>query len=474
MSQNGGPRGALMPLFEPSHNPADMVLQQAALFEPNAGAQEVVKFPADEGFWDNFTTQVQLNDAASNGATWDVSASHDPRTYAVNQDWLWAFVGGWQKKNPHYVTVQGPDGEQTKFCASEEFWSEISKALPARSGGGTGDLIIQSDQRPNQPIRTTEAEWDRVVDRWERDNGCTQGHLLQKLAARRVEGAAREREREQSGEAAPVSLVQPPSSRRCAVLTSVPLPVMALPAGDLGVPLFQTKHIGDLEGADIGFPADANFWKCLRRWCWWEPSAKEPPLYVVDATQQPGPDDALPDRLEVGQAFLKRFLIAWQREFPVVTTVATRSGGRVRHATFSANPAVWREVLLRARGPATPEEQHRIPEGMLLAHRSGYEPVALTTEAWLEVVRMWPEQFPDDSTDTCVLSPEQLPQNRPKPAPAVRLPRRDSFTGHRSSAHESRGSRSHRGPGAPAPRADVPVVQLCLHEGVFTKPARRL
>eukprot|EP01065_Artemidia_motanka_P014590 TRINITY_DN18479_c0_g1_i1.p2 TRINITY_DN18479_c0_g1~~TRINITY_DN18479_c0_g1_i1.p2 ORF type:complete len:382 (+),score=100.12 TRINITY_DN18479_c0_g1_i1:55-1146(+) len=340
------PKVPNMPLFEPSHDPAAAAIFSRAEAMSSIGAgQKQFSFPADEAFWDNFVAQVRLNAGAAQEPLFSVSASHDPSNpRSVNQLWMRHFVGAWEQQNPHTVTVVG-DGGTKRFYASEEFWETVVEEL-AKQRQGPGDVVtITSSQLPGTtPIVASREAWTAAVDKWEADKECDAGTRQERLQLRSREADEIEAER---------SAADP-----------LPMPCMWLSERQVE----QQGSVGSTLEPDVtefDFSADDNFWQCLKALAATVPGALDPPAFDVDTDHG--------QRTQVGRSFLRKFLAAWHKEFPLVITVALRNGGQVRSTVFNACPDVWRDLIASSL-PSAPlrETASRLRVGPPTSSSTGY------------------------------------------------------------------------------------------------------
>eukprot|EP01062_Namystynia_karyoxenos_P000997 TRINITY_DN10353_c0_g2_i2.p1 TRINITY_DN10353_c0_g2~~TRINITY_DN10353_c0_g2_i2.p1 ORF type:complete len:807 (+),score=150.58 TRINITY_DN10353_c0_g2_i2:98-2518(+) len=158
-----------MPWFEPSADPS----AQGALLEQAASeGRPEFSFPADRAFWDNFVAQVGLYPGASDPPRFDVAASHCSKRLMVNRDFLKRFVSGWERANPHLVTVTGPRGVQT-FHASDEFWQRFMQQAGGPNGprgsGRSEELLTVSSQLHPAPVASSLTQWRQFCADWERE-----------------------------------------------------------------------------------------------------------------------------------------------------------------------------------------------------------------------------------------------------------------------------------------------------------------
>eukprot|EP01065_Artemidia_motanka_P015628 TRINITY_DN1936_c0_g1_i1.p1 TRINITY_DN1936_c0_g1~~TRINITY_DN1936_c0_g1_i1.p1 ORF type:complete len:1025 (+),score=224.68 TRINITY_DN1936_c0_g1_i1:37-3075(+) len=200
------------------------------------------------------------------------------------------------------------------------------------------------------------------------------------------------------------------------------MPCLSLDAGVVRAAFADAKsqdQDADIDAFD--FPADENFWRCLQRLVRVIPDAQSDPTFVVERSNDG-------TRLTVNKAFLRGFHTSWQKAFPLVLTVAARQGDTLRSAVFTANDAVWHEMLLRADSNLVSGPREEVPDGKVLAHsteakRSGEQPVQMEVEAWNEVVRLWPVHYgPPYSlpapTDSEGMRP-RVSSGQPAPSPSA-------------------------------------------------------
>eukprot|EP00756_Hemistasia_phaeocysticola_P064793 Hpha_TRINITY_DN8071_c0_g1::TRINITY_DN8071_c0_g1_i1::g.140120::m.140120 len=196
-----------MPPLEPSADSSVSALieraQQRASAAPSGRPE--FSFPADEDFWENFSTEAQLAPGGQQMPIFDVSASHLPGEppLRVNQGFLRGFVGAWEERNPHIVTVRGPDSE-LQFHASHEFWNEVvgrlrsaaaSRPPPPREDSVQ---IVSSIHPQGAPVVVNCDEWNDACNQWEQRKGLTAAQRAARQEHKRREIALKKgREREE-------------------------------------------------------------------------------------------------------------------------------------------------------------------------------------------------------------------------------------------------------------------------------------
>eukprot|EP01064_Diplonema_japonicum_P011914 TRINITY_DN19374_c0_g1_i1.p1 TRINITY_DN19374_c0_g1~~TRINITY_DN19374_c0_g1_i1.p1 ORF type:complete len:613 (+),score=98.01 TRINITY_DN19374_c0_g1_i1:45-1883(+) len=165
-----------MPFFEPSHDNKACALFKQELQEHVEGKFTGASFPADRNFWANFQQQVRLGGPKAIASPHYVTrASHDPDTIVkVNQGFMGAFIDGWEKMNPHTVTVYSNDGKKRTFHASKGFWASLDAKLGQNTPSADRVLRVASDREPEKQILASREEWNRVCAEWERDQNLTQ------------------------------------------------------------------------------------------------------------------------------------------------------------------------------------------------------------------------------------------------------------------------------------------------------------
>eukprot|EP01062_Namystynia_karyoxenos_P040257 TRINITY_DN29375_c0_g1_i1.p1 TRINITY_DN29375_c0_g1~~TRINITY_DN29375_c0_g1_i1.p1 ORF type:complete len:384 (+),score=82.44 TRINITY_DN29375_c0_g1_i1:84-1154(+) len=199
-------REPAMPPLEPHRDPAAASLVDSARERGLAlGDDEEFTFPADEDFWDNFSQQAQLSPDGQREPYFEVTASHKSKEppLRVNQDFVRGFVGAWEQRNPHVVTVRGPEGE-LQFHASHEFWNEVIGGLrtsaaqrPAPSAAEA--VQIRSGLHPNAPpVVAHVSDWNEACDRWEQEHGCTAQDRAARAQQRKREIEAKKHREKQS------------------------------------------------------------------------------------------------------------------------------------------------------------------------------------------------------------------------------------------------------------------------------------
>eukprot|EP01063_Lacrimia_lanifica_P036045 TRINITY_DN7032_c0_g1_i1.p2 TRINITY_DN7032_c0_g1~~TRINITY_DN7032_c0_g1_i1.p2 ORF type:complete len:314 (+),score=91.16 TRINITY_DN7032_c0_g1_i1:46-987(+) len=159
-----------MPYFEPSTDPS----AKATLLSQQVNEHDHFTFPANRDFWNNFVTQLQQYPGAREPPHYHVDASHTRESVLVNKEFLRRFVSGWEKANPHFVSVTAPSGH-AKFQSSEDFWSRFvniagqrRRARIDRGELDADDTAVTSSLHPNQPpVRTTEADWADICRSWD-------------------------------------------------------------------------------------------------------------------------------------------------------------------------------------------------------------------------------------------------------------------------------------------------------------------
>ena len=148
-------------------------------------SDEHCTFPADRDFWNNFVTQVNMYPGAMDPPQYHVDASHTNESVLVNQEFLRRFVSGWEKANPHVVTLSGPMGT-SQMHTSEEFWNRFvtlagqrSRVRAANGELGMEDVTVESSLLPMNPIKTTQGDWNDICQSWEQEKSLTGGGSAQ-------------------------------------------------------------------------------------------------------------------------------------------------------------------------------------------------------------------------------------------------------------------------------------------------------
>eukprot|EP01060_Flectonema_neradi_P033375 TRINITY_DN5594_c0_g1_i4.p1 TRINITY_DN5594_c0_g1~~TRINITY_DN5594_c0_g1_i4.p1 ORF type:complete len:533 (+),score=102.78 TRINITY_DN5594_c0_g1_i4:52-1650(+) len=166
-----------MPWFEPSTEPS----AKASFLSQTMSADEHCTFPADRDFWNNFVTQVNVYPGAMDPPQYHVDASHTNESVLVNQEFLRRFVSGWERANPHVVTLSGPMGT-TQVHTSEEFWNRFvtlagqrSRVRAANGELGLEDVTVESSLLPMNPVKTTQGDWNEICQSWEQEKGTAGG-----------------------------------------------------------------------------------------------------------------------------------------------------------------------------------------------------------------------------------------------------------------------------------------------------------
>eukprot|EP00756_Hemistasia_phaeocysticola_P029066 Hpha_TRINITY_DN16207_c0_g6::TRINITY_DN16207_c0_g6_i1::g.16428::m.16428 len=448
-----------MPLFEPSHDQAASDVLRMAAEKAQIGDGQQYHFPADVQFWDNFLAQMGLHAGARTPPLFVVCASHDPNQYHVNRQWMNGFVRAWEEQNPHVVTVTGPTGI-TNFYASEEFWNMLENQLPDDGGGQAAgaEYVVKSSVFPSRALRTTPDQWKKVVDNWEITKKCTAADRNKQLEERRAEA---EEKREML-------------DAECQVLEAddVPIPFMFLSPEMIQEDPLGTSTSGLFDDADdeFDFQADVNFWRNLRRLA--HRVEQDPPVYDVVSDRG--------ERARVGRSFLRRFVAAWQREFPLIITTLMSAAGQPRSIAFNATPEIWREVEYLAVGRATREEEEHPPPGLCLIRSSHEDPsspcLKVPLPAYLDLCAKWGDVSPTVSgwssrgigSDYSAAS-----SGRPRRAhaPCVRLPKPGET--RETPKPKKKSSRHDIGAVPRRERTSVPTVQLHLHQGILDGLAAR-
>eukprot|EP01061_Rhynchopus_euleeides_P004328 TRINITY_DN13583_c0_g2_i1.p1 TRINITY_DN13583_c0_g2~~TRINITY_DN13583_c0_g2_i1.p1 ORF type:complete len:487 (+),score=153.67 TRINITY_DN13583_c0_g2_i1:63-1463(+) len=437
-----------MPVFEPSHDPEALRLYMSA---PEAGEGEAIVLPDDPAFIAEFSSQFRLMSEAQLPPLEEIylGANRVP----VNRKWASKFTRSWETFNCHTVRVAGVEGV-VSFRACHQFWEEMKREIETFDGiGNDGEVIDVTTNREPTRLHCSNNRWNDLVSHWEALNSCTQTHRERILSQRGADPAAAAA----AAAAAASAAVSPPPGQRYTpdnqyqdVDGVIPVPHMALPLAN--VHAVPAEQFADDDNTNFDFRADGNFWKCLQRFSAWVPEASHPPVFAVGSEG---------DQLVVSRVFMRRFIQAWRELFPYTVIIATADhSGKVVSTFFNAHSAVWHELTLRSSGSASPDNQRSIPPGFYLARTmedATSPPILLKAQAYREVVRLWPDQFPSDGKSIGMqLKEDAANRVKPRPAPCVSLPKPD------------RPGKRRRPAGAPKSRPDeVPTVNLCLHKDVF-------
>eukprot|EP01060_Flectonema_neradi_P026567 TRINITY_DN3565_c0_g2_i1.p1 TRINITY_DN3565_c0_g2~~TRINITY_DN3565_c0_g2_i1.p1 ORF type:complete len:624 (+),score=112.52 TRINITY_DN3565_c0_g2_i1:200-2071(+) len=188
-----------MPMFEPAQDAqARTLLEKAMSSSKDLGGKksDIFTFPADVNFWDNFKQQSAFHHETSEREPYyHLSASHDDVTVKVNQNFVRAFVGGWEQQNPHTVTTYGPHGA-VSFHASNEFWHLLEDTLGDTTP--TGDtMLITTDKNPNKSLSASPRQWNDVCNQWEQTKGITPAERNEKMKLRQKQLDAMPRKKPQ-------------------------------------------------------------------------------------------------------------------------------------------------------------------------------------------------------------------------------------------------------------------------------------
>ena len=377
-------------------------------------SREEVRFPADEAFWEDFKILTSRSKEARDPPRFLLRADHKPdEMIEANRYWVAGYLNRWQQEHPHQVAIR-TENENETFCASDEFWRRIEKSLRS---GTDGEVVVSRNEGEN--FTTTKAEWEGFIRTWEQEQNATpQQRQAESADATRL-------------------LQQVQSNPAKDGYTNMPIPHMTL-------------EPSALEASDLDAPApmvspDVNFNKCFRRFVAWIPASQDPPL--VDVKLEGGV-------ITVSQRFFNRFMGAWQRQFPLSITVATRENSNIEVDVFRAHEALWHEIVMRS-VEASEQDQQQIPPDVYLASivDKDVPPRVLSKQAYMTVVKMWPDHHPHHKP----LVPLEERKKKSPVAPCVRLPKPNDH------------NRRKREPGAPrkSDKKHMPVVTLCLHRDVF-------
>eukprot|EP01065_Artemidia_motanka_P030867 TRINITY_DN3700_c3_g1_i1.p1 TRINITY_DN3700_c3_g1~~TRINITY_DN3700_c3_g1_i1.p1 ORF type:complete len:1000 (+),score=398.85 TRINITY_DN3700_c3_g1_i1:53-3001(+) len=180
----GRPRMPGMPLFDPAgSSDAQRLLEQGrGELEPLADGA-TFQFPADEAFWANLLQQADKSEVSRRPPLLQVTASHEEgRKHLLNVEWTRSFVSGWERTNPHVVTIQTPEGSAI-FRSSDEFWKEYAQKLPPAVEGEPAVHIAAGEAGA---LATTVKAWNDVCDKWEEDKACGASQLEEQLWPHRL------------------------------------------------------------------------------------------------------------------------------------------------------------------------------------------------------------------------------------------------------------------------------------------------
>eukprot|EP01060_Flectonema_neradi_P016179 TRINITY_DN22764_c0_g1_i1.p1 TRINITY_DN22764_c0_g1~~TRINITY_DN22764_c0_g1_i1.p1 ORF type:complete len:253 (+),score=47.04 TRINITY_DN22764_c0_g1_i1:25-783(+) len=143
----------------------------------SSAVSEVCSFPADRGFWDNFISQVKTYPGAMDPPQYQVDASHTNECVLVNQEFLRRFLSGWERANPHLLTLSGPTGT-IHVHTSEVFWNRFVTFADQRSSERAAngelrleDVTVESSLLPMNPLKTTTFDWNEFCLTWEQEEG---------------------------------------------------------------------------------------------------------------------------------------------------------------------------------------------------------------------------------------------------------------------------------------------------------------
>ena len=395
-----------MPVFEPSH---DQEARRLFLNAPEPNPGERVVLPDDAAFLAEFVSQYHMNIEARAPPLEDLYVGNE--RMKVSTSWAYKFVHAWETFNCHKVTVRGVDNT-LHFRACNQFWEEIKREIERYDGteGNDGEIIdIFTNREPSVKLYASNNRWSDLVNHWETVNRCSLAQRQLVLDQRRAEPKQEE-----------PTAFNTMGAEYQDVGGVIPVPHMALPLSAVqSIPSSQFE--GDANNTNFDFKADSNFWKCLQRFSAWVPEASQPPAFLVGSEG---------DQLIVNTVFMRQFIQAWRELFPYTIIIATNDqDGKVVSTFFNAHSAVWHELTLRSVGFASPDNQRNVPPGYHIARTmedTASPPILLKAQAYRDVVRIWPDQFPSDGKGIGIqLNEEPANRVKPRPAPCVLLPKAD-------------------------------------------------
>ena len=136
-------------------------------------------FTADEGYWEDLLTQAQIDPGSREPpAATRVWASHENgKSHYMNFKWLRAYTAGWERANPHVVSITHSGGE-IEFRSSAEFWHNIVERLPTNTQPTASNprITIKSELIPGRTFVTTQNEWNAACSAWEVSKQCSQAN----------------------------------------------------------------------------------------------------------------------------------------------------------------------------------------------------------------------------------------------------------------------------------------------------------
>merc|ERR1719456_423746 len=96
---------------------------------------ELISFPADNRFWRELVHQVRQYPGAQRAPHYHIDCELLDQGMLVNRGFLRRFIAGWEQRNPHIVSRQTLDGDQT-WHASQEFWGNSGRPWEEDQCGG--------------------------------------------------------------------------------------------------------------------------------------------------------------------------------------------------------------------------------------------------------------------------------------------------------------------------------------------------
>eukprot|EP00755_Sulcionema_specki_P014060 Sspe_Gene.55675::Locus_30617_Transcript_1_1_Confidence_1.000_Length_1266::g.55675::m.55675 len=146
--------------------------------------EKTFEFRMHHDGWNSLITLWNTYPGAKDPPVFHITASGSNEELLVNQEFMWRFMKGYEKANPHVVRVKTPNGMIT-LHTSEEFWNRFvtlatqwSQERHARGEYNRENTTVVSSMMPGmEPIRTTLEDWENICRSWEREKRITPEHI---------------------------------------------------------------------------------------------------------------------------------------------------------------------------------------------------------------------------------------------------------------------------------------------------------